>query len=513
MVLFSRSAVLITCLFLTGAAYADRGPIVWNEGVVLSQESQKAIILHNGSEEILILGTEMKSETEAEILEFIPFPSEPEVSLAGGNPFDEIKQLIRTKGLVFENYEDFGKGGGSGGAKLPVEIRFSATVGLHDVTVVKINDVEHFKQWLAGFFMDKGISVRNPKLMEVYENAQDYLQRGYSYFVFDRVKIAQEVKFLEPLAYRFRTNGIYFPLKTSNLIGGTGAVEMIFVMPGSVTDDIWQHTRGIFGPGQDRKIRLSSSSKLYPEELKRIPGADSFFRGSKIYLQVLKYEGPYDFRDDFTYTVNELVPYAYRFHEESPVYVPVETGRTEFIPSLTPDERRDMREAFCPRKDSTTDFLSSVQIIGMDCWDYIAVDEYEVYDALFRSHHLPGIPHADVVLENKTIPKEYKGGNMDSEMDPSMVQSFKNRNKVAYALEKGFPDTGESIIRIRDEMDAAATGAGTGVSRAGFNEAGNAALVYVEHRTGPESVSAYFVVLTNSGGAWNISRFQSIPVH
>jgi hypothetical protein len=106
-----RGAFPILYFFLASTAFADKGLITWNEGVELSQESQKAIILHNATEEILILGTEMKAKQETEILEFIPFPSEPQVSLAAGNPFEKIGQLISEKGLLFEYYDDFSKGG------------------------------------------------------------------------------------------------------------------------------------------------------------------------------------------------------------------------------------------------------------------------------------------------------------------------------------------------------------------------------------------------------------------
>lgn len=102
---------------------------------------------------------------------------------------------------------------------------------------------------------------------------------------------------------------------------------------------------------------------------------------------------------------------------------------------------------------------------------------------------------------------------MDSDMDAAMVQSFNNRNKVAHALENGFPDTEESIIRIGDEKSAASAQAGTGISRAGFNRAGDKGLIYVEHQPGPESGSAYYVLLTESCGGWKISRFQSIAIH
>lgn len=508
MKVFSGLAIIPVLLFPAAAAFGDRGPVVWSEGVALSQESQKAIILHNGAEEILILGTEMKAARESEILEFIPFSSEPEVGLANGNPFGEIGRMVREKGLVFEYSDVFEKGGGAGGAMLPVEILFSDLVGLHDVTTIKINDLEHFARWLRGFFEGKGIPFQEGKFQAVYAIARDYMERGYSYFVFDSVTITQDLKFLEPLAYRFRTDNIYFPLKTSNLIGGDGSVEMIFVLPGSVSDDIWQRTQGIFGPGPDREIRLSSSAKLYSGDVARIHGPEPFFGRSKIYLQVLKYDGAYDFLDDFTYDVKKLVPYAYRFREENPLFGQLDLGSSSPIPPLTAGERRDMREAFCPRRDAPDNFLLSMQLVQLDCWDYIPGDEYAVYDALFRRHPLAGIPQGNVALEGKTVPRQYKSGGTDIGADDETVQDFNDRNRVACTLENGFEDTGEQAVRIRSGKDGADSRDRTYVSRAGFNRNRDEALVYAEHGPGPGAGAGYYVKLRKTGGEWRVSGFH-----
>lgn len=59
--------IMIFVLVVVGSAGADRGPVTWQENVSLSQESQKAIILHNGTEEVLILGTELKASSEIDL--------------------------------------------------------------------------------------------------------------------------------------------------------------------------------------------------------------------------------------------------------------------------------------------------------------------------------------------------------------------------------------------------------------------------------------------------------------
>jgi hypothetical protein len=128
------------------------------------------------------------------------------------------------------------------------------------------------------------------------------------------------------------------------LIGGRGAVELILVLPGSISDDIWQTVRKVLIWGDGVDIMMSSSSRLRPKEMETIYAAEPFFsKTAKTYLQGFKYSGPYNFTDDFSYGVGALVPYAYRYVKESPI-----GEMTQVVPSFTRDEIRDLREAFCP---------------------------------------------------------------------------------------------------------------------------------------------------------------------
>ena len=492
--------VPLMLLFLPNFVYADKGPIIWREGVALSQESQKAIILHNSREEILILGTELRASKEMEVLEFIPFPSEPQVGLARGAPFEKIAELIKKKGLVFR-LEKFTRGG-SGGKTTPVEIRLSEKIGLHDVTTLKVNDIGQFSGWLDDFFKSKGIHADKKKLANVYSNVEDYVGRGIDYFVFDRVMVSKNVRFIEPLVYRFRSNNIYYPLKTSNLIGGRGVVELILVLPGSIPGQTGQAF--FTGPGAD--IKLSSSSKVYPGEVEAIYGSKSqpfFDRTSKIYLQVLRYSGPYNFRNDFTYDIGKLTAYAYRYKKETvPSWLsehrPGMEQMTKLIPPLTADEKRDMREVFCSKSDPEN-FLSG-QRYGLDCWNFIPNVEYEVYTAIFKSKVLEGIPSGRVVVENTTVSKEYGGRKIDSVLQ----KDFNKKNRVAYPLEHAFIRDDRVQIRLRSDADGSRLKGKTSVSRVGFNQDGSSAMVYVEHIAGTDARVSYYVVLAKKSGKWRI---------
>ena len=88
---------LLASLLLVPNAFADMGRVtVSTEGVQVSEDAQKAIILHNNREEVLILGTELRADRQTPIVRFIPFPSEPQVSLAPKDVFERLAVIVNT---------------------------------------------------------------------------------------------------------------------------------------------------------------------------------------------------------------------------------------------------------------------------------------------------------------------------------------------------------------------------------------------------------------------------------
>jgi len=493
--------VLAIVLGFVNSAVADRGPVMWQQDVSLTQESQKAIILHNGTREVLILGTELKASSEIDLLEFIPLPSEPKVTLANSDPFKTAARLITEKGLAFLAGEEATKGGAPGTATVPVEVRFSEKIGLHDVTAIKINDIDEFARWLDGFFRGKGITLDTRRLSGVLANARDYMKRGYNHFVFDYVKVAGKTRFVEPLIYSFTTDKIYYPLKTSNLIGGKGTVEMILVLPGSMTDDIWQDLNRIFTLGDGVGIELSSSSKLYRAEAVTLYRDSGFFgQRSKIYMQVLRYRGPYNFKDDFTCNIARLVPYAHRFQSDR-----WQGMAKEFSPPFTAGEIRDLKEAFCP-KSGDPQYIFQITDYRLDCGNFIPGEEYEVYAALFRGRVPSGIPSGRVELQKATSIKELRSKKIA--IDKTLLNDFNEKNRISYSLENAFPDDGVRRITIADGKAGvpSLTQGRTYVSRVGFDKNRSTALVHVDHIAGPRAGVAYYVTLHKKGDEWVITN-------
>ena len=306
--------LLSLILWLPVAACADMGMILASEARV-NEEAQKAIILHNGQEQVLILGTVLKADRNTPIVRFIPFPSKPQVSLAEGDPFLAVSELLHKHKLMFLQFTKSGSSTTS-----PVEITFNAKIGAHDVTIIKINEIIQFRNWVNEFFKKRGLPAKK-EYPEVESIAADYVGRGIKYFVFDFVELTTETQSVKPLIYRFDSKEIYYPLKTSNTFGGKGGIDLIFIGPGTLCSTPptpyapCSHLFGkfrIFNISTSAEIQQMEASKIYPAE-------EEFFGGyNAIFMQLLSYYGNYEFEDDIFFDPANLLPYALSHTEELP---------------------------------------------------------------------------------------------------------------------------------------------------------------------------------------------------
>lgn len=313
-------AVLLSVLCLQIPAYADMGAIV-PYPIKVNEEAQKAIIFHNGRQEVLILGTDLNAGNETSIIRFIPFPSEPKVSLVNADVFKVASSLMKKYKVVFiTRYKGLGAAtSGPGAAASAVEISLHKRIGAHDVTVIKVNKVFRFRNWVNEFFEKKGLPQRKtyPFVEGIVNN---YVKRGIKYFVFDFVKVTKKIRSVAPLAYRFKSDKIYYPLITSNSFGAlSNEIDLIFITPktlfkpGSFYNknykflDLPKPVNGAKG-----YWNVSTSSYVPKKEIKVIyPKSNEFFNYNKhLIMQFVGYRGIYDFNEDIYSDFSRCSPYT-----------------------------------------------------------------------------------------------------------------------------------------------------------------------------------------------------------
>lgn len=304
--LFALSALIVQSL-CPQSVHADMGRVHATDAQV-SEESQKAIILHNLDEEVLILGTDLKADKNTGIIRFIPFPSKPAVRLAPEKSFESVTALIKSHGLKFVEQA---KGGQT--STKDVELHFNQKLGAHDITIIKINNSLGFRNWVNEFFKKKGLPQKDT-YPEIENIVEDYVKRGIVYFVFDFVEVTDQARFIEPIQYRFKSKELYYPLKTSNTFGGLGGIDLILITPGTLCEPLNSY---YFGCAGVQNIRATTSSQITTEDLKDIlPDAGTFYGKQNIFIQLLSYQGKYEFEKDMFVDLSKALPYAVGHAEE-----------------------------------------------------------------------------------------------------------------------------------------------------------------------------------------------------
>ena len=289
----------------SGPLSADMGRIRISDAKI-SETSQKAIILHNFNEEVLILGTDLNADKPTGLIRFIPFPSEPKVQLASPNAFESAKKLVhehQLKKLFFTKSSTHVNN---------VEITFSEQLGVHDISVIKINSTADFTQWLTNFLASKKIKSEND-FEDIAKIAADYTARGINWFVFDFVNIDSVTKMIDPIEYRFKSNQLYYPLKTTNSFGGIGNIDLITISPCTPVTALAPGCFGLFN------MQATTSSELRTDELTGIiQDASQFFGKQRLFLQMAQFRGDYSFSSDILYDLSKGVSHAVWIEEETP---------------------------------------------------------------------------------------------------------------------------------------------------------------------------------------------------
>jgi len=292
-------------------ANADRCIIVPQDDVVLSEPGQKAFIAHNGQEELLILSTDVKASKNVSVLEFMPLPSRPAVSLAQEDCFTNLKELVKRYNLHYPPVYRIMAGetkSGVAAAYAPVELIFHQKLGVHDVTAVKINDMTEFIRWVKDYFKKSKIPYRELSQQEK-DIITDYFNQGFKYFVFDLIQVENEVRTVPPLVYRFKCGYFYYPLIVTNHIGGIGEIELVCYADENILEKLSSYLKIARLPENVPEVVpqiwpppplwvASTNVGVKAVETKDVSPLISEITGGYAYMQAFKYEGPLEFKND-----------------------------------------------------------------------------------------------------------------------------------------------------------------------------------------------------------------------
>jgi len=254
-------------------ALANKGSIVvGSEYISVEETKQRAIVAWNGTEEVIILSTDMKSSHSAVVLEVIPLPSNPTVHEGSSESFETLARLLNEKTRTK--------------SKKGVEITFYQKIGAHDVTVVKVTDLDYFVEWVTQFLQKKGASTEIPS--DFKNTVSHYLEKSINYFVFDVVDLNESVQSINPLVYRFESRFLYYPLEitaTSDVGHSHSEVTLFLITEKALDKKLQEHCP---------YMRFTNSVEFTQKELTQVsPVLEDLFGGSAFVMNAF-YVGPLD---------------------------------------------------------------------------------------------------------------------------------------------------------------------------------------------------------------------------
>ena len=264
---------------------ADRGG--WHvdtEPVTLTESGQKAIIGWDEQNQILCLATDVSSSRNTKVIEFLPLPSQPEVTLGNRESFNAVQRLLFRHHMMIQKPDSRmkkgqGKRASDGGE--PFTVTFHQPLGAHDVTVVKVDKADEFADWieqkakdLTGAKASLPASIR--KLIAKYVN-----EYRCPYFVFDVIEVGPDPASIEPLIYQFRTPFLFYPLEISSTLQGQTSIDLIVFSEAHVDPD----------PLINRDFRISSVASVDSNDMESVlPGLKDLL-GQTAMVQAFKYTG------------------------------------------------------------------------------------------------------------------------------------------------------------------------------------------------------------------------------
>jgi hypothetical protein len=273
--------VLLTVFFIPPkSCLADKGG--WHlsaKPVTLTESGQRAIIGWGGETEILCLATDVSSSEETTVIEFLPLPSEPNVTLGSKDTFEAVEKLLARRGVKLTMPP---AGGPSPPKEIkPFQITFHERLGAHDITVVKVNRADEFADWVqekAKALTEGQVSLPNSirKLIAKYLN-----KYHCPYFVFDVIEVGPDPQSVEPIIYEFKSSEVFYPLEISSTFHGQTTIDLVLFSKYLVDQS----------PFQDRSFLISGFAKVDDVDMQEVLPRLQQLLGRTAYVQAFRYTG------------------------------------------------------------------------------------------------------------------------------------------------------------------------------------------------------------------------------
>lgn len=262
-IIMKNHFIVVLLVLIISPISADGGIIsLGSPDITFYESGQNAIIAWDGTEEVLILSINAYSSESTAALKVVPLPSNPTVEEGTLDSFAEIGKMIREKGrkrIELPFIFPFSGAPADAMDSPRIEITLRRQIGPHDITVVKVNDLDYFLTWVDDFTVSNGFEYTgvSPEFKETISN---YLEKDIKFFVFDVIDTDIEGMSMKPLIYTFETEYLFYPLEitaTSDVSSSESAVNIYFLVKGIIQESRMRDINLYAGDGFDYFIELN----------------------------------------------------------------------------------------------------------------------------------------------------------------------------------------------------------------------------------------------------------------
>jgi hypothetical protein len=269
--------IFMIALIMSIPAKADRAVIPFTDASVYGP-GQKAIIAWDGETERMLLSTDVYANKGTKALELLPLPSEPLIEEGSFKSFESIEHLMIAKApKVKEGAEPPSSG---------LEVVFHKKIGAHDISVVRVSSLGELVKEILIRFGEGGASQGIQG--KVRDLLNEYLIRGFNYWVFDSIDLTEDEASIQPLFFEFRSSFLYYPMKVSSLASGRTKILLFIITKGTILYE------EILPQGMSFATYTDGSQicfQLSKQELKTIDEKMAEMFEQSAWLSVVKYEG------------------------------------------------------------------------------------------------------------------------------------------------------------------------------------------------------------------------------
>ncbi|UCD05387.1 MAG: DUF2330 domain-containing protein [candidate division WOR-3 bacterium] len=220
--------VVSLSIFCVSLCFANRGMMPFNPYVQIFEPNQRAMIAWNGTDQILLLSTDLHASDSTRVLEVMPLPAEPEVKKGDLETFRKATDLINRK--LYAEKVAAGRVMSEGVVVPSGEVTFHEKIGAHDISVTHLLDAAGFVDWVVEYLGTLGVEqdIVSERMRNLIE---EYIADDFEWFVFDVISLTEDIVTNEPIQYDFKSDHLYYPLKITSTAEGSTSIELLILTP------------------------------------------------------------------------------------------------------------------------------------------------------------------------------------------------------------------------------------------------------------------------------------------